>query len=163
MRRDTFTATDFAPPAGWHHNTAASELSANAPPLPPRSERRRAQRAASPAAADCIRITGELVQDACVRHQASAPAGASTTGRAWLQVRLMVPGGQFVMAAQELGCDEASHIAGERRTRYLRRGMRCTVYGKGLMVVQQQGELVIQVLLPTVFVETQPTPSEVTS
>lgn len=163
MRRDFASHTDFAPPAGWKHNTAASELAANAPPLPGKLERRKAQRAASADSADCIRITGELVQDACVRHQASALSGASPPGRAWLQVRVMVPGGQFVMAAQELGTTEADHIAAERRTRYLRRGMRCTVYGKGLMVVQQQGEMVVQVLLPSIYVETAPVPSEVQS
>jgi hypothetical protein len=103
------------------------------------------------------------VQDACVRYQASALIGASTTGRAWLQVRLMVPGGQFVVAAQELGTSEAAHVAGERRTRYLKRGHRCTIWGNGLMVVPQQGEQVVQVLLPTIFVDTAPIPSEVQS
>lgn len=161
MRRD-FSTTDFAPPAGWQQHTSTGELLASAPPLPSKAERRRTQRAATPDSADCVRITGELTQDACVRYQA-APVDASSPRRAWLQVRLMIPGGQFIMAAQELGSTPAAHVAGETRTRYLKRGHRCTVYGKGAMVVQQQGEHVLQILLPTIFVETSPAPSEVAS
>ena len=164
MRRDDFaTTSDFAPPMGWSHQTATGELLASAPPHPPKAERRRAERAAHPDGADCIRITGELVQDACVRYQASALVGANPSGRAWLQVRLMVPGGQFVMAAQELGTTTADHVAAERRCRYLRRGMRATIYGKGLLVVPLQSEQVVQVLLPSIFVESAPVPSEVRS
>lgn len=163
MRRDPLPRIDECiPPMGWTHATSTGELIASAPPLPSRPERRRTQRAAQPESSDCIRITGELMQDACVRYQA-APADGSTPRRAWLQVRLMIPGGLFVMAAQELGSTSAAHVAGEGRTRYLRRGLTCTVQGKGSMVVQQQGENVLQVLFPTIFVEPMPARHEPSS
>ena len=145
-----------APLADWAHapqqHTAAGELLASAPPLPGRAERRRAQQSATPDGADVIRISGELFADAVVRYQ----AGTSETTehrRAWLQVRLMLPGGLFVMAAEELGTATTAHHTAHQRARHLRRGLRCMVYGKGAITVQQHGETVLQVLLPQIFID----------
>jgi hypothetical protein len=147
-----------APLAAWAHpeqHTAQGELLANAPQLPSRAERRRAQQGATPASLDVIRITGELVADAVVRYQAGT--SDTTAGRrAWLQVRLMLPGALFVMAAEELGADPVAHHTAHQRTHHLRRGVPCTIYGKGAIVVTQHGEQVLQVLLPKVFINTTP-------
>ena len=148
-----------APLADWAHapqqHTAAGELLASAPPLPGRAERRRAQQGAQADGADAIRITGELISDAVVRYQAGT--SDTTAGRrAWLQVRLMLPGGLFVIAAEELGADPIAHHTAHQRTHHLRRGVPCTVYGKGAIVVTQHGEQVLQVLLPKVFINTTP-------
>lgn len=148
-----------APLADWAHapqqHTAAGELLANAPPLPGRTERRRAQQNATADGADVIRISGELVSDAVVRYQAGT-SDATEHRRAWLQVRLMLPGGLFVMAAEELGTATTAHHTAHQRIRHLRRGVSCTVYGKGAIVVAQHGEQVLQVLLPKVFINTMP-------
>lgn len=156
MSSTTHTPTSIsAPLAVWAHpqqHTAAGELLANAPPLPGRADRRRAQQGAAPDGADVIRIAGELVSDAVVRYQAGT-SDTTENRRAWLQVRLMLPGGLFVMAAEELGTSTTAHHTAHQRTRYLRRGMHCMVYGKGAITVQQHGETVLQVLLPQVFID----------
>lgn len=161
MRRDTFTATDFAPPAGWVHNTAASELMDADLPRVPVQERRQSTRRATQTSSDCVWFRGELMQDAHIRRK--HPGATGNQGQAWIKVQMMVPGGQFVTAAQEVEPTDEALFAAELRIRNLRRGTVCMVYGKGSIVVQQQSEYVIQVLLPTILCEPIAAPSEVQS